>query len=126
VHRAVNVLRTSKSLRVRGTFSEDARYEQLDIVAINGSSFVAIEDSPGPCPGKGWQLLASAGSRGARGFIGPKGERGERAEAGLGFKSLHLDRATYTILLSTTDGKIHELSLRGLFQQFLADMQGKR
>ena len=60
---------------------EDAKYEQHDIVAVNGSSFIALEDSPGQCPGAGWQLLASAGSRGARGFAGPKGERGENAAA---------------------------------------------
>jgi hypothetical protein len=65
------VLRTGKSLRVRRTFSEDAKYERLDIVAVNGSSFIAREDNPGECPGAGWQLLASAGRRGARGFAGP-------------------------------------------------------
>jgi hypothetical protein len=126
---AVNVLRTGKSLRVRGTFDADARYEQFDIVAVNGSSFVATEDCPGPCPGEGWRLLASAGSRGARGFPGPRGEQGERGEsapAATGFKSLHLDRARYAILLSTQDGKIHELSLRGLFEQFVSDMKGTR
>jgi hypothetical protein len=83
---AVRVLRTGKSLRVRGTFSENAK--QLDIVAVGGSSFVAREDNPGQCPGEGWQLLASAGRRGARGFTGPKGERGkvgESAAAGPGF-----------------------------------------
>jgi hypothetical protein len=42
---AVSVLRTGKSLRVRGTFSADAKYEQLDIVAVNGSSFRASRRS---------------------------------------------------------------------------------
>ena len=69
----VRALRTGKSLRVRGTFIADARYEFLDVVAVNGSSFIAREDNPGECPGGGWQLLASAGRRGARGFSGPKG-----------------------------------------------------
>jgi hypothetical protein len=82
---AINVLRTGKNLRVRGTFDEGARYEQLDVVAFNGSSFVALEDRPGRCPGPNWQLLASAGRRGERGSVGPRGERGlkgEPAEAG--------------------------------------------
>jgi hypothetical protein len=126
---AVGVLRHGGGLRVCGTYAEGTRYEQHDVVAVNGSSFVAQKDNPGPCPGDGWQLLASAGRRGARGFPGPKGERGERGESALaesGFMALHLDRKTYTILLSTTDGKIHELPWRGLFEQFLADVQGKR
>lgn len=42
----LDVLRTGKSLRVRGTFNPDLRYEQLDIVALDGSSFVATEDNP--------------------------------------------------------------------------------
>jgi hypothetical protein len=125
---AVRVLRTGKSLRVRGTFSEDAKYEYLDIVAIDGSSFVATEDAPGPCPGKGWQLLAKAGSRGARGFIGPRGERGERGDSATapGIEMLHLDSKDYTLSLILETGKIHSVSLRGLFEQFLRDVQGER
>jgi hypothetical protein len=53
---AIRVLRTGKTLCVRGTFDESARYEQLDVVMINGSSFVATRDNPGPCPGEGWQF----------------------------------------------------------------------
>jgi hypothetical protein len=63
------VLRTGKSLRVRGTFNPNLRYDQLDIVALDGSSFVATEDNPGRCPGPNWQLLARAGIRGQRGPV---------------------------------------------------------
>ena len=38
-----------------------AVYSALDIVALNGGQFIARHDNPGPCPGDGWQLLASAG-----------------------------------------------------------------
>jgi hypothetical protein len=126
---ALGVLRRGGAMRVCGTYSEGTRYEQHDLVAVDGSSFIAREDNPGRCPGAGWQLLASAGRRGARGFPGPNGERGEPGEnatAEAGFMALHLDRKTYTIFLSTTDGRIHELSLRGLFEQFVSDMQGGR
>jgi hypothetical protein len=102
----------------------DAKYEQLDIVAINGSSVVAREDNTGPRPGDGWQLLASAGRRGARGFVGPKGERGESAAAVAGFKAFHVDRKTYRLSIPTTDGQVHALPLRGLFEQFLSDVRG--
>jgi hypothetical protein len=114
-------------MRVRSTFSEAARYEYLDVVAVNGSSFIARADNPGECPGEGWQLLASAGRRGARGFMGPKGERGEPGEsatAGPGFKAFHLNQETYMLSMIMTDGRIHAMSLRGLFEQFVRDMRG--
>jgi len=50
------------------------------VVALNGGSFVALKDAPGPCPGSGWQLLASQGKRGV---AGEKGERGPKADPGL-------------------------------------------
>ena len=55
--------RDGKSIAMRGTFNETADYHRLDIVACNGGSFVALKDAPGPCPGSGWQLLASQGKR---------------------------------------------------------------
>jgi hypothetical protein len=42
--------RDAKSPRVRGTFSADAQYQELDIVAYGGGSFTARRDDPGPCP----------------------------------------------------------------------------
>jgi hypothetical protein len=68
-----------RSIVVRGTHSEDAEYSALDLVAMNGGSFIAKRDNPGPCPGDGWQLVASqgkAGKPGDRGAPGPAG-RGE-------------------------------------------------
>lgn len=68
-----------RSMVIRGTYAEDAGYFALDVVALNGGSFVAKSDDPGPCPGPGWQLLASQGKSGKpgdRGAPGPVG-RGE-------------------------------------------------
>lgn len=53
-----------RSLRIRETWIETNDYLELDVVALNGGSFVARCDEPGPCPGEGWQLLASPGKRG--------------------------------------------------------------
>jgi hypothetical protein len=53
-----------KTMDVRGAFNETAEYSRLDVVALNGGSFIALKDAPGPCPGSGWQLLARA--RGCR------------------------------------------------------------
>jgi hypothetical protein len=65
------------SFNVRGTFDTDAVYSYLDVVAFNGSSWVAVRDNPGDLPGPGWQLLSSAGKRGPRGEPGPPGAPGK-------------------------------------------------
>jgi hypothetical protein len=63
------------SIRWRGTYDPAARYAALDIVALDGSSFGAKIDDPGPCPGEGWQLVAGRGGRGKQGesIKGPPG-----------------------------------------------------
>src|SRR5215467_3555123 len=65
---------SGSSFNIRGTYTRDEEYKYLDIVIINGSSFVALKDNPGVCPDSGnWHLLASRGSRGQR---GPQGAHG--------------------------------------------------
>lgn len=68
-----------RSLAPRGTWNPQESYQALDVVMTGGSSFVAQRDDPGPCPGDGWQLLAS---RGKAGPTGPEGQRGERGYPG--------------------------------------------
>jgi hypothetical protein len=38
--------RDGKSIVVRGTFDESVNYRRLDVVALNGGSFIAIKDAP--------------------------------------------------------------------------------
>jgi hypothetical protein len=147
---AIDILRPGMP-RVMGTYISDATYNYLDIVAMNGSSFVALKDRPGDCPGDGWQLLASAGRR------GPKGERGLQGRTGaigstlrwLSFDSqcmalivtladgsqttiplkalftdIKLDRKSYSVVLVTADGAELSFSLRELFQQFHEETRG--
>ena len=68
----------------RGTWNANEIYKPHDVVALNGSSFLAVKAEPGQCPGDGWQLLASAGKRGKDGEAGKsiKGEKGERGSPG--------------------------------------------
>lgn len=83
-----------RSLSVRGTYDAEGEYLQLDIVALNGGSFVALSDDPGECPGPGWQLLTAPGKRGQRGEDGPQGkagERGQRGEPGPGVSDLSVN-----------------------------------
>src|SRR5262245_49688519 len=74
--------RDGNSITVRGTFGATAEYRRLDVVALNGGCFIARKDAPGPCPGSGWQLLASQGKRGVAGARGERGERGPKGESG--------------------------------------------
>jgi hypothetical protein len=117
--------RDGNSVMVRGTFDETAEYRRLEVVALNGGSFIALKDAPGPCPGPGWQLLAS---RGKRGVAGEKGERGERGPLGNpGLKGVticdwKLDRARYVTTPLMSDGREGPaLELRELFEQFLSE-----
>jgi hypothetical protein len=118
--------RDAKSIRHRGTYKEGSDYAAYDAVALNGGSFLALRDKPGPCPGPGWQLLAAPGKRGVAGEKGPQGDRGPAGVAGAPGKDAAtivcwtLDRASYTVSPVMSDGTSGPpLNLRELFEQFL-------
>ena len=117
--------RDGKSITVRGTFDESVNYRRLDIVALNGGSFIALKDAPGPCPGPGWQLIASQGKRGAAGEKGTRGERGPQGDPGLSGATISgwkIDRTRYLATpLMSNGGEGPPLELRELFEQFLTD-----
>lgn len=60
-----------------GTFDAERAYRRLSVVMLNGASFVAKHDEPGPCPGEGWQMMAQQGKRGAPGTV-TKADRGTK------------------------------------------------
>lgn len=68
--------RDGKGFTVRGTYEPDDEYFENDIVIVNGGSFVALSDAPGPCPGDRWQMWSRQGKPGQKGDPGPRGERG--------------------------------------------------
>jgi hypothetical protein len=120
----------AKEFRARGTYKitgED--YVRLDIVTKDSSSFVALKDNPGPCPGEGWQLLACGGKRGASGEKGAQGERGLKGEPGIPgkdgtrFVKWKVDTKNYKAVAVLSDGSEHGLELRGLFEQFHLEMR---
>ena len=51
---------------------------------LNGASFAAKADNPGPCPGEGWQMFSE------KGRAGEPGQRGERGPASRGIASAAL------------------------------------
>jgi hypothetical protein len=114
-----------KPIRHRGEFQADVGYCEHDAVLVDDSSFVALRDDPGPCPGRGWHLLAAAGRDGKQGATGPQGERGligPRGEPAPTITSWRVDRASYTVTPLLSNGlECAALALRGLFEQFIAD-----
>jgi len=116
--------RAAVSPVIRGTFDLAQSYDALNIVALNGSSFIARYDNPGECPGDGWQLLVSAGRAGKPGPKGERGERGERGPAGPGVVRGEIDRKTYTMKLIMSDGSELAIPCRDLFIQYHEDANG--
>jgi hypothetical protein len=112
---------------VRGTFDAKTSYRASDIVALNGGSFIAKHDSPGVCPGEGWQMIAKQGPRGMAGQKGDKGEKGERGLPGADAPrpiSWQVDRGAYTAVMIYDDGsRGPTLDLRELFAQFQDETQ---
>jgi len=108
--------------QVRGLYEPGKDYWRLDIVALNGGSFIARRDEPGPCPGDGWQLIASQGKKGGQGEPGPRGERGERGDQGPAvptIKQWRIDRAAFAAVPILSDGgEGAPLQLRVLFEQY--------
>ena len=107
---------------IRGTWATNENYARLDIVALNGCSFIARKDDPGECPGAGWQLIASAGKAGIKGPPGNKGDRGERGlvgEPGPVIIGWQVDRQNYRALPVLSDGsEASPLNLRELFEEY--------
>jgi hypothetical protein len=114
-----------RSPNVCGTYHARAKYERLDIVALDGAAFIARRDDPDICPGDGWQLLVSRGKTGDKGQPGPRGERGDKGERGadgVTVISWQLDREPYRVSPLMSDGKVGPmLELRGVFEQFLSE-----
>lgn len=107
--------RDARSPNVCGTYRAGESYRSLDVVALNGGSFIARRDDPGPCPGDGWQLM----SAGRRGQQGPRGERGERGLPGLYIESWKLEPERYLLTPILQGG--HEgppVNLRVFFEQY--------
>jgi len=75
----------------RGAWKPASAYEALDVVMCDGSSFVALHDAPGACPGDGWQIMARRGKAGQPGPAGPQGERGWPGQPGPSPQSLDVD-----------------------------------
>jgi len=105
-------IETALARRVRGTYDPKSEYSANDIVALDGGTFVARKNNPGPCPGAGWQLLAKQGQRG---IAGPPCERGPAGKSIVGWI---VDRNCYRVTPKMSDGTLGSpLELGALFDQ---------
>jgi hypothetical protein len=99
------------SIEVRGTYSPEETYSRLNIVALNGGSFIAKRNDPGECPGDGWQLLTSPGKRGQKGEDGARGI-GERGPEGPpGPAPIALVAEDGILRLTMADGEVFEAQI---------------
>lgn len=110
---------------VRGTYDPEGVYCHLDIVALDGGSFIAKRDKPGPCPGDGWQLLVTRGKPGKPGEPGKKGDPskipGPPGAVIVGWKN---DVRGYLAIPVMSDGEEGPpLNIRAYLEQFLAETQ---
>jgi hypothetical protein len=116
-NKALTNLRAQRSLTVCGTYDPQVEYRALDTVALNGASFTAKIDRPGPCPGNDWQLVASQGKAGRP---GPQGEPGRNGRDAARIKSWQIDHANFVVTPMMDDNTAGPpLYLRELFQRFL-------
>ena len=106
-----------RGVTVRGTFATELEYRELDVVAMNGASFMARRDNPGDCPGDGWQLVASQGKRGSPGERGPKGDRGERGDPGSAVVAMQCDPDGMLTLING-DGSTVQCDLYPILSKF--------
>jgi hypothetical protein len=113
---------------VRSTYDAAVKYGRLDIVALDGTTFIARRDNPGKCPGDGWQLMSSRGKPGIKGPPGERGQRGEKGDPGPAAPTIlawEVDRANYLVTPTMSDGtEGPPLPLRGLFEQFHQETRG--
>jgi hypothetical protein len=108
-----------RGLKIRGTYRPEGTYRELDVVMVNGSSFVATRDAPPPdCPGEGWQALALVGKRGDPGSPGPRGPVGLSAPPAT-ITGWLVDEDGYTVRAMMSTSEISPpLDLRPLFARF--------
>ena len=105
-----------RTFTIRGTWAEGEDYRALDVVALNGASFVARRDDPGACPGEGWQMIAAQGKRGAQGEPGRSGIRGEPGRAGPAVAAMEVDGEGMLTLINA-DGTRAQLDLYPLLSK---------
>jgi hypothetical protein len=136
---ALDVLRGKGApgcFRAKGNYDSKIAYSYLDVVVKDSSSFVALRDNPGACPGNDWQMIACGGRRGPAGERGPAGpagpvpkwfgagfsHRGMEIHTSNGpvplFKSVNVDPQSFAIKFVGHDNSTLTINLLPLFEAY--------
>jgi len=83
-------------------------YQQGDVVAQDGGSWLCLYDDPGALPGPGWAQLTM---RGHRGKPGDRGERGPQGSEGRGIADMYPDENGDELIVELTDGTQRSIAL---------------
>jgi len=142
---AVDVLRgrgAPGTFRPKGIYDSKTAYSYLDVVVKDSSSFVALRDKPGACPGDDWQMIACGGKRGVAGERGPPGPAGPTPRfAGARFnrngmelessagpipiiRSVSVNTADFSLRFIAADDSTLTISLLPLFEEFRRQTTG--
>jgi hypothetical protein len=104
--------------RARGLWNAETEYKELEFVAHNGATWIALADNPGALPGPGWALMAQQGKQGKPG-VGLKGDKGDPGKDAATIVDWRVDGFHAVPILS--DGKAGPpLSLRAMFDAYHA------
>jgi hypothetical protein len=107
--------RDACSPTIRGTYDGAATYARLDIVALNGSTFIARKDTPGVCPGDGWQVMSIRGKPGMKGPPGERGAKGDPGSAAPTILAWTIDCGNYLVTPIMSDGsEVPPIEMRAL------------
>ena len=144
---ALDVLRGKGApgcFRAKGNYDSETAYSYLDVVVKDSSSFVALRDNPGACPGNDWQMIACGGRRGPAGERGPAGPTGPALKwTGVGFshrgmelksatghaipiiRSVSVDTQDFSLKFTAPDGSTLKINLLPLFEQYHSQTTGR-
>ncbi len=110
-----------RTLNICGTYNAHKTYEELDVVALDGATFISKRYDPGICPGEGWQLLARQGKRGQRGERGPMGAKGDQGPTIMPKLVNSKIDENYNLTLLRSDNSLEIIPLRENFERFFAE-----
>lgn len=98
----------ARQWRHRRGYNPQASYEDGDVCAHDGGSWLALHDDPGPLPGDGWAQLTV---RGQRGKPGDKGDRGPTGPEGRGIADLYISENGESLVVALSDGTLRDVPL---------------
>jgi hypothetical protein len=105
---------TIPSMVFRGLYDAEREYGTGDVVASNGSGWVALRDATNIDPGTSdaWALIAKQGRVGRQGERGEQGLRGAQGDRGAPAASIaHMSVEDSTLVVEMSDGEIKTVPL---------------